>query len=52
MGRAVAGRGDHVLARMAWMARERPDVFAATRHVLSPKDYCLRALTGNTISTR
>ena len=40
----------HVLARMAWMARERPEVFAATRHVLSPKDYCLRALTGKTVS--
>ena len=40
----------HVLARMAWMARERPDVFAATRHVLSPKDYCLRALTGAIVS--
>jgi xylulokinase len=40
----------HVLARMAWMARERPDIFAATRHVLSPKDYCLKALTGETVS--
>ncbi len=40
----------HVLARMAWMARERPDVFAATRHVLSPKDYCLKALTGEAVS--
>ena len=40
----------HVLARMAWMARHRPDVYAATRHVLSPKDYCLRALTGAAVS--
>jgi xylulokinase len=40
----------HVLARMAWMARERPEVFAATRHVLSPKDYVLKALTGETVS--
>ena len=35
---------------MAWMARERPDIFAAARHVLSPKDYCLKALTGETVS--
>ncbi len=27
----------HVLARMMWMARERPDVYAATCHVLTPK---------------
>ena len=40
----------HVLARMAWMARERPEVFAAARHVLTPKDYCLRALVGAAVS--
>jgi xylulokinase len=40
----------HVLARMTWIARERPEVFKATRRVLSPKDYCLQALTGNTVS--
>lgn len=40
----------HVLARMAWMARARPEVFAATRHVLTPKDYCLRALTGESVA--
>lgn len=40
----------HVLARMAWVKRERPDVFAATRAVLTPKDYVLRALTGVTVS--
>jgi xylulokinase len=34
----------HVLARMMWMARRRPDLYAAARHVLTPKDYCLRAL--------
>ena len=36
----------HVLARMMWMARERPDVYANTRFVLTPKDYCLRVLAG------
>jgi xylulokinase len=40
----------HVLARMAWMARAKPEVFAATRHVLTPKDYCLRALTGKAVA--
>ncbi len=40
----------HVLARMAWMARERPEIYAATRHVLTPKDYCLRALVGQAVS--
>jgi xylulokinase len=40
----------HVLARMAWMARAKPNVFAATRHVLTPKDYCLRALTGEAVA--
>src|ERR1700678_4552160 len=34
----------HVLARMAWMARERPELYSKTRHVMTPKDYCLRAL--------
>jgi xylulokinase len=36
----------HVLARMVWMAKHKPDLYAATRHVLTPKDYCLRALAG------
>ncbi len=40
----------HVLARMAWMARERPEVYAATAQVLAPKDFCLRALAGATVS--
>ena len=40
----------HVLARMAWMKRERPELFAATHAVLTPKDYVLAALTGETIS--
>ena len=40
----------HVLARMAWMAREKPEIFAATRHVLTPKDYCLRALVGEAVA--
>ncbi len=40
----------HALARMAWVAEHRPDVWARTRHVLLPKDHCLRHLTG-TVTT-
>ncbi len=40
----------HVLARMIWMAKHRPDVYAAARHVLTPKDYCLRVLAGVAIA--
>jgi xylulokinase len=40
----------HVLARIIWMARQRPDLYTATRWVLTPKDYCLRALAGVAIA--
>lgn len=40
----------HVLAKMRWMAAHRPDVWAATRHVLSPKDFCLLHLTGAVVA--
>jgi xylulokinase len=36
----------HALSRMAHVARVHPDVFARTRHVLLPKDYCVMRLTG------
>ncbi len=36
----------HVLARMAYVARFHPDLYARTRHVLLPKDYCALKLTG------
>lgn len=45
-GVAVPIGSSHVLAKMAWMARNRPDIWARTAHVLSPKDYCLFHLTG------
>jgi xylulokinase len=35
-----------VVSRMAWVARNRPDLWDRTAHVLSPKDYCLFRLTG------
>lgn len=40
----------HVLSRMAWVARHRPDIWARTQQVLLPKDYYLRHLTG-TVTT-
>jgi xylulokinase len=36
----------HVLARIAHLKRTRPDVLAATAHVLAPKDWCIARLTG------
>ena len=36
----------HAIARMAWMARHHPDIWARTRWVMLPKDYCLYKLTG------
>jgi xylulokinase len=36
----------HALSRMKWVAKHRPDCWARTRWVLSPKDYCLLHLTG------
>ncbi|MEM7642089.1 MAG: FGGY family carbohydrate kinase [Pseudomonadota bacterium] len=37
----------HALPRMLWVARHRPDIWAATRRVMLPKDYCLLHLTGD-----
>ena len=36
----------HVLARMLWVSRHRPDVWQRTAAVVLPKDYCLAHLTG------
>jgi xylulokinase len=36
----------HALSRIAFVARTEPEIFARTRHVLLPKDYCVFALTG------
>jgi xylulokinase len=34
------------LARLLWLARHEPDVRAAARWMLLPKDFCIAALTG------
>jgi xylulokinase len=36
----------HVLARMAYVAKQHPEVWTKTRWVMAPKDYCLFHLTG------
>ncbi|MCB1495859.1 MAG: hypothetical protein KDJ86_08755 [Bauldia sp.] len=36
----------HALSRIAHVARVHPDLYARTRHVLLPKDYCAMKLTG------
>lgn len=40
----------HVLARMAWVKRHRPDVWQKTRWVMAPKDYCILQLTGKAVA--
>lgn len=40
----------HVLARMAYVARTSPGIWAKTRFVLAPKDYCILHLTGEAVA--
>jgi xylulokinase len=40
----------HVLAKMAWFAEHRPDLWDRTAYVFSPKDFCLFHLTGNAVA--
>jgi xylulokinase len=40
----------HMAARMAWMAEAKPDLWAATRSVLLPKDWVIGQLTGAFVS--
>jgi xylulokinase len=40
----------HALSRIAYVGRVNPRVFAETRHVLLPKDYCALQLTGEAAS--
>ncbi|WP_370676401.1 FGGY-family carbohydrate kinase [Pleomorphomonas sp. PLEO] len=36
----------HPLARALWLQRHRPDLWARTRWLMAPKDYCIFKLTG------
>jgi xylulokinase len=46
LGAPIAIDASHPLARMAWMARNHPEIWQQTAYVLLPKDYCLWHLTG------
>ena len=50
LGAPIPVDASHPLARMLWMARHRPGVWAATAQVLLPKDYCLLQLTGRVVT--
>ena len=45
-GAPVPIDASHALSRMAHVARVDPAIYAATRNVLLPKDYCVLQLTG------
>jgi xylulokinase len=40
----------HVLSRIAHVRRHHPDVWARTRWVMSPKDYCIFVLSGEAVA--
>ncbi len=46
LGAPIPIDASHALARMAWMKRNRPEIWSATAHVLLPRDYLLAQLTG------
>lgn len=46
LGAPIPVDASHALARMNWMAQNRPDIWARTTHVLLPRDYLLARLTG------
>jgi xylulokinase len=46
LGAPIPIDASHALARMAWMARENPQVWAQTAHLFAPKDYAIACLTG------
>ena len=46
LGAPIPVDASHALARMAWMAQTAPEIWAATRHVLLPKDWVIAQLTG------
>ena len=46
LGAPIPIDASHALARMGWMAQQRPELWAQTAHVLAPKDYAIARLTG------
>lgn len=50
LGAPIPIDASHALARMAWMAAVHPAVWAATAHVLLPKDFVIAQLTGQVVT--
>jgi xylulokinase len=46
LGAPIPIDASHALSRMAWLAEERPDLWARTAHVMAPKDWIIARLTG------
>jgi xylulokinase len=46
LGAPIPIDASHALARMAWIEAERADIWAATAHVMAPKDFVIARLTG------
>jgi xylulokinase len=46
------GRADSTLGRLAWVASDRPDRFAAARWVMAPRDLIVLKLTGRAVTDR
>lgn len=50
LGAPIPIDASHALSRMAWMARNHPNIWSNTRHVLSPKDFVIAQLTGEVVA--
>ncbi len=50
LGAPIPIDASHALARMAWMKAKHPDLWAATAHVMLPRDYLLAQLTGAVVA--
>jgi xylulokinase len=50
LGAPIPIDASHALARMAWLARTAPDLWARTRAVMLPKDYAIARLTGEAVA--
>lgn len=47
LGAPIPIDASHALSRMVWMAAQRPDLWAQSRHLLLPKDWVIAQLTGH-----
>lgn len=50
LGAPIPIDASHALARMAFIARTAPEIWAATRAVMAPKDYAIARLTGTRVA--